>query len=75
MACQKMRLACADLVVGFDTEFVRVDISDRDGGFSPGANQMARIDAFARLSLTTPCVELSPRVPSEAYGITEVYSR
>ena len=28
MACQKMRLACADLVIGFDTEFVRVDISE-----------------------------------------------
>ena len=59
----------------YDVQLVRVDISDRDEGFSPGANQMARIDAFARLVLSAPCVELSPRVPSEAYGTTEVYSR
>jgi hypothetical protein len=59
----------------YDVQLVRVDISVGDEGFLPGANQMARIDAFARLALTTPWVELSPRVPSEAYGITEVYSR
>ena len=28
MARKKMRLACADLVIGFDTEFVRVDVSE-----------------------------------------------
>ena len=28
MACQKVKLAGADLVIGFDTEFVRVDVSE-----------------------------------------------
>jgi hypothetical protein len=59
----------------YDVYLLRFSLPDDDAGFARGASQIDRIDAFARLALSNSALETSERVPSDAYGTTEVYSR
>lgn len=60
----------------YDVHLVRFDLSADDPGLRPNANPMDRLDAFRRLCAQRPAVIVSPRVPSDAYGTTDVfYSR
>jgi hypothetical protein len=59
----------------YDVHLVKIAVADDDEGFSRNASQVDRLDAFRRLSMSGAAVEVSERLPSEAYGTTGVYSR
>ncbi|MFO0695416.1 MAG: hypothetical protein U0230_17770 [Polyangiales bacterium] len=59
----------------YDVHLVRVELPSDDPGLHRNANQMDRLDAFRRFQSASLKATVSPRLPSEAYGTTEVYSR
>ncbi|HOU54035.1 MAG TPA: hypothetical protein PLQ97_08920 [Myxococcota bacterium] len=59
----------------YDVHLVRVELSSDDPGLHRNANQMDRLDAFRRFQSMGFKATVSPRLPSDAYGTTDVYSR
>lgn len=59
----------------YDVHLVRFDIAVDDAGLQRNANQMDRLDAFRRFLTSGFKASISPRLPSDAYGTTDVYSR
>jgi len=59
----------------YDVHLVRVDLSSDVPGLHRNANQMDRLDAFRSFQRTGVKTTVSPRLPSDAYGTTNVYSR
>jgi len=59
----------------YDVHLVRVDLSSDVPGLHRDANQMDRLDAFRSFQRTGVKTTVSPRLPSDAYGTTNVYSR
>lgn len=59
----------------YDVHLIRLDIAADDAGLHCNANQMDRLDAFRRFQATGFKASVSPRLPSDAYGTTDVYSR
>jgi hypothetical protein len=59
----------------YDVHLIRIDIDGDDPGLHRGANQIDRLDAFRRFQTIGFKATVSPRLPSDAYGTTEVYSR
>lgn len=59
----------------YDVHLIRLDIAADDAGLHRNANQMDRLDAFRRFQATGFKATVSPRLPSDAYGTTDVYSR
>lgn len=59
----------------YDVHLVRVELSSDDPGLHHNANQMDRLDAFRRFQSMGFKATVSPRLPSDAYGTTDVYSR
>jgi hypothetical protein len=59
----------------YDVHLIRLDIAADDAGLHHNANQMDRLDAFRRLQVTGFKATVSLRLPSDAYGTTDVYSR
>jgi len=59
----------------YDVHLIRLDVAADDAGLHRNANQMDRLDAFRRFQATGFKATVSPRLPSDAYGTTDVYSR
>jgi hypothetical protein len=59
----------------YDVHLIRLDIATDDAGLHRNANQLDRLDAFRRFQATGFKATVSPRLPSNAYGTTDVYSR
>lgn len=59
----------------YDVHLIRIDIPADDAGLRRNANQMDRLDAFRRFQASGFKATVSPRLPSDAYGTTDVYSR
>lgn len=59
----------------YDVHLIRVDCASDDSGLHRNANQMDRLDAFRRFQSMGFKATVSPRLPSDAYGTTDVYSR
>jgi hypothetical protein len=59
----------------YDVHLVRVELSSDDPGLHRNANQMDRLDVFRRFQSIGCKATVSPRLPSEAYGTTDVYAR
>lgn len=59
----------------YDVHLVRVELSSDDPGLHRNANHMDRLDAFRRFQSMGFKATVSPRLPSDAYGTTDVYSR
>lgn len=59
----------------YDVYLLKFSMPEDDPGFRRNASQPDRIDAFTRLAMRSTRVELSERVPSDAYDSKEVYSR
>lgn len=59
----------------YDVHLIRLDMAADDAGLHRNANQMDRLDAFRRFQATGFKATVSPRLPSDAYGTTDVYSR
>lgn len=57
----------------YDVRMARFDLDHDDPGFHRGASELEQVDAFRRLAASSAAVGLSPRLPPEAYGTTEVY--
>jgi hypothetical protein len=59
----------------YDVHLIRLDIAadDAGAGFRRSANQLDRLDAFRRLQETGLKVEVSPRLPSDAYGTADLF--
>lgn len=59
----------------YDVHLVRLEIAADDAGLHRSANQLDRLDAFRRLQAKAFRATVSPRLPSDAYGTTDIYSR
>lgn len=59
----------------YDVYLVKISVTSDDAGFHRDVTQVERFDAFTRLAERGAPVEVSERLPSEAYGTTEVYRR
>jgi hypothetical protein len=58
----------------YDIHLVYFELKQGDEGFKPNVNQLARHDAFIKLSDLTVSFEISPRLKMEAYENFEVYN-
>ena len=59
----------------YDVHLIKFEIEGDDRGLCRNANQMDRLDAFRRVKAKGYKCVVSPRLPSDAYGTTDVYSR
>ncbi len=59
----------------YDVHLIRFDLREDDPGLHRGASQLDRLDAFRRLRSSGLKAAVSPRLPSDAYGTTDTYSR
>ena len=59
----------------YDVYLIRVEMAGDDPGLHRNANQLDRLDAFRRFQSMGFKATVSPRLPSDAYGTTDVYSR
>ena len=59
----------------YDVHLVKIDLAEDDQGLHRKANQIDRLDAFRRFQAKTFNATVSARLPSDAYGTTDVYSR
>lgn len=59
----------------YDVHLVKLELDGDDRGLHRNANQMDRLDAFRRVKAKGYKCDVSPRLPSDAYGTTDVYSR
>lgn len=59
----------------YDVHLVRCELDGDDRGLHRNANQMDRLDAFRRIKAKGYKCVVSPRLRSDAYGKTDVYSR
>jgi len=59
----------------YDVYLICVELSSDDAGLHRNVNQMDRLDAFRRFQSMGFKTTVSPRLPSDAYGTTNVYSR
>jgi hypothetical protein len=57
----------------YDVHLIRLAVAADDVGFHRNANHMDRVDAFRRLQEAGLKAEVSPRVPSDAYGTMGVF--
>lgn len=59
----------------YDVHLIKLELDGDDRGLRRNANQMDRLDAFRRVKAKGYKCVVSPRLPSDAYGTTDVYSR
>jgi hypothetical protein len=58
----------------YDIHLICFELKQGDEGFKPNADQLARHDAFMKLSDLVVNFEISPRLKMEAYENFEVYN-
>ncbi len=59
----------------YDVHLVRIDLAEDDPGLHRKVNPLDRLDAFRRFQARGFKATVSPRLPSDAYDTTDIYSR